>query len=259
MTFIPAFIVLLLGTTLLQGCQDSPVSEALPARNLNGSVQLWDDKTNVLSDHGGVAVTIDGQAGIRATTNSTGDYVFGNLPYGTYTLSFTKEGIGTYRLFGLRHTDGTAPGDSSSLPRVVQLGKQSTTSITSFTLAGNTYAGDSTQTDGSGVTFRATISPAPSSASRAYIRHFLSTEPTVSSTNYTYASPLTALLSNNALSGFSKNALLKAGFKAGQTVYVRAYGDSFQSNQYVDPETGLRRFPNVNATSPPALSFVVPN
>jgi hypothetical protein len=56
----------------------------------------------------------------------------------------------------------------------------------------------------------------------------------------------------------SQNDLLNAGFSSGQTLYVKAYGDSFWSNEYFDPELDRKVFPNLNKNAAAAVSFVVP-
>ncbi|RZK34624.1 MAG: hypothetical protein EOO61_13275 [Hymenobacter sp.] len=102
------------------------------------------------------------------------------------------------------------------------------------------------------------VAPIPTAINRGYVRYFLSTDPAVSSTNYTFTSPIVSVLNNNVTGGFTKEDLLTAGFKSGQTVYLRLYGESVQSNTYVDPNVGTRVFPNLNLTTVEAVSFVLP-
>jgi hypothetical protein len=47
------------------------------------------------------------------------------------------------------------------------------------------------------------------------------------------------------------------GFSTGSTVYIRVYGDSYYSNNYLDP-TGGQIFPNINSNAVTSISFVVP-
>ncbi|WP_198045134.1 carboxypeptidase-like regulatory domain-containing protein [Spirosoma montaniterrae] len=227
--------------------EDNPVVPV--GGQLSGQVQLWDSRTNTLADHSGVTVSIDGPSAETALTDASGNYVFKDLRYGDYNLTFVKNGYGTYRLFNVAHRQATtAP---TTMVNTVQLGQQTTTSIRSFTITGTTYTGNS------GVSFQTTVSPNPTVSDRVYIRHFLSNDSTVSNTRFTFASPLTSLISNNATSGFTKNDLLAAGFKTGQTIYARIYTDSFQSNSYKNPVTNTWVFPNLNVAAPPAQSFVL--
>jgi hypothetical protein len=52
--------------------------------------------------------------------------------------------------------------------------------------------------------------------------------------------------------------LIAWGFTSGQTVFVKVYGDAFWSNEYQDPTTGQKVFPNLNDTSANSISFIVP-
>ena len=54
------------------------------------------------------------------------------------------------------------------------------------------------------------------------------------------------------------NVLADMGFVSGDTVYVKAYGDSFWSNEYVDADLNKKVFPNLNTTSADASFFIVP-
>lgn len=248
--FIKPFFLLALLTTLVACNSDSNPTVTPSAGRLTGKVQLWDDKTSTLSDNSGVTISIDDLTSTTAVTDASGTYTFENLPYDVHNLTVTKSGYGTYRLFGVSHVASTTTTVGTVVPNI-QLGRQSTTSVSSFSYVGSTYNG------GPGVSFSRTLSPAPSSSNRGFVRYFLSTSPTVSSTSYQYVTPVLSAISNG-LSGFSKDDLLNWGFTSGQTVYARIYGDSFQSNTYTDPNTNVRVFPNLNPTTPAAISFVVP-
>lgn len=224
---------------------ETPVPAAGP---LSGSIQLWDDKTSTLTDNSGVLVMVDDLANTSAQTSATGSYSFASLPYGLHDLTIMKTGYGTYRLFGVSHTATT---NGTTLP-AVQLGKLATTSVTSLTTSGATYNGSP------GVSVLYSVSPTPTSTNRGYVRYFLSTDKGVSNTNYKYASSVLSVLNNNTTGGFTKDDLLTAGFTSGQTVYLRLYGESVQSNAYTDPNVGVMVFPNSNPTTVPAVSFVMP-
>jgi hypothetical protein len=111
---------------------------------------------------------------------------------------------------------------------------------------------------GPGVSYTYTVSPNPSVSNRGYVRAFLSTSPSVSSSNYTAYSTVRSVLSSPATGGFSLEELNGFGFTSGQTVYIKLYGESFISNDYTEPLTGKRIFPNLSTTSAPAISFVIP-
>lgn len=215
---------------------------------LTGSVQLWDDKLTTLTDNSGVTVTVNDLTQVSATTEATGKYSFSTLPYGLHDLTFSKTGYGSYKLFGVAHSGST----NATLLPAIQLGKLATTFVTSLSILGNNY------NSGPGISVLYSVSPTPTAVNRGYVRYFLSTDQGVSNTNYQFVSPVVSLLNNNVTGGFSQEELLTAGFKSGQTIYLRLYGESVQSNSYTDPNTGVRVFPNLNSTTSPAVSFVMP-
>ena len=239
----------LLSLFLLVGCDQKSDLTPTPASGvLSGSVQLWDDKTSTLLDNSGVIVTVEDVSSTSATTDASGKYSFSTLPYGLHDLTLRKPGYGAYRLFGVAHTSRST---GTVLP-AVQLGQLATTSVTSVSVVSSTY------NSMPGVSVVYSVTPAPSAANRGYVRYFLSTSPTVSSTAYQYASPVRAVLNNSTMGGFSQDELVTAGFKSGQTVYLRLYGESVQSNSYTDPNVGSQVYPNSNPTTVGAVSFVMP-
>ncbi|WP_420150835.1 carboxypeptidase-like regulatory domain-containing protein [Spirosoma sp.] len=242
-------ITCLIGLSFLVSCSQNSNENPAPAGGvLSGTVQLWDDKTNTLTDNSNVVVTVDNLASTSAVTDASGKYSFASLPYDLHDFTFTKAGYGTYKLYGVSHSSNA---NGTTLP-AIQLGKLATTSVTSLTVSGSTYNGSP------GVSVLYSVAPTPTATNRAYVRYFLSTTADVSNTKYMYASPILSVLNNNTTGGFTKEDLLTASFKSGQTIYIRLYGDSVQSNSYTDPNVGVRVFPNINTTTVPAISFVMP-
>ena len=235
--------------TIIASCSEKSDTTPAPASGkLMGTVQVWDDKTNLLTDNSGVTVTVDDVANTSTVTDATGKYSFDNLSYGLHDLTISKSGYGAYKIFGASHTSAV---NATVLP-AIQFGKLSTTSITSLTLTSKMYNG------AEGVSFTYSVAPTPTAANRGYVRHFLSTNKDVSNVNYMYASDIRSLLNNNTIGGFTKEELAVMGFTSGQTVYIKAYGESVQSNTYTDPNVGIRVFPNSNPNSVAAISFVMP-
>ncbi len=187
-----------------------------------------------------------GSTSMTTTTDATGRFSFSNVPYDSYELSFLKSGYGTYRIFGLSHDSA-----STQIPHF-SVGRTATTTVTTLTVAGNTFQGEP------GVRFNYNVGSAPTTTNRAFVRYFLSTSNTVSPTNYTAFSELINFTNNSAETGFTTRELISMGFTSGQTVWVRMFGDSWRSNDYFDPNLRRRVFPNVNTTSPAAISFVIP-
>jgi len=217
---------------------------------LQGTIQAWDDKLSYNLDASGITVSIVNNTAYRATTDANGKFTFDNLPFDNYDLQISKSGYGNKKIYGIIHA-ATSTSSDTMIP-LVGFGKLSTTTIASFSTSGNNFAGEP------GVGFTITFNPAPSTSNRAYIRYFFSTSADVSSSKYTAVSDLKTYASNNSFAGFTVSDLAAMGFVSGQTVYVKAYGDSFQSNDYTDPSIGKRVFPNLNLTSPNAISFIIP-
>ena len=235
--------ILILFSTSCSSTDDRPV--AATAASISGSVILYNESTTMI-DKSNMIVSVLGSTPLISTlTDSDGKFVLTNVPFGTYTLDYTKSGFGTYKKFGVVH--GTN-GQATSLPSIPSLGQVSTTSITGLTAS----------TSANQVVLSITTNPAGSAANRRYVRYFLSTNPLVSATNYSYYSPVYISQINPFDKTISVTELLSAGFTSGQQVYVRAYGESAWDNAYDDPDLGRRIFPNLNAITVPATSFTVP-
>jgi hypothetical protein len=72
---------------------------------VSGKVILYDTSGTRLPSAAGVTVTLDSSR-YTAVTNDSGVYVIPHVPRGSYDVSFTKSGYGTYRLFNQEHTGG---------------------------------------------------------------------------------------------------------------------------------------------------------
>lgn len=243
--------VLLIGWVLMTSCKKEAAGDNTPrAGRLIGTVQTWDDKLISTTDGAGIIVTITNLTGVETVSDANGKFEFSNLAFDNYDLSFSKSGYGTYRVFGISHQFN--PSQSFTVVPTIGFGKISTTTVTALSVTGNVINGEP------GVLFSYGLNPVPSTSSRAFVRYFLSNSPAVSYTNYSAYSDLINFSNLSNITGFTQRELISLGFSSGQTVYVRLYGDSFRSNDYTDPNTGLRIFPNINPASVPAVSFVVP-
>ena len=254
MRLVISFGLFFITTQLLFSCKKNSTEPSTKGA-ISGTVTLWTDKSSSLNDASGVIVTIGNLPGKTFTTGANGQFRFEDIPFDQYDLVFTKQGYGTFKIFGITHTRPT--GSSVSLPVVtnipsIQMGAQSTTNVLSHTFLLNLYNA------GPGVSYTYTVSPNPSVSNRGYVRAFLSTSSSVSSSNYTAYSTVRSVLSTPATGGFSLEELNGFGFTSGQTVYIKLYGESFISNDYTEPLTGKRIFPNLSSTSASAISFVIP-
>lgn len=246
----------LLTVLFFSSCSKSTDSANEPTSgDINGTIQVWDDKLNSLADRSGVTVTLEKADGdLIATTNTNGRYEFKNVPFGEYDLVISKSNYGTMQLFDIRHaktTTGTATSTTTTVPSF-SFGQKSTTQITNLSVVSTIFSG------GPGVTFGYTLSPAPTSSNNGYVRFFFGNSVAVTANNYVAFSEVRGISNNGGNVGFSKDDLIRFGFKAGQTIFVKLYGESVVSNAYFDANTGRTVFPNLNEVSPAAVSFVLP-
>ncbi|MEI6060845.1 MAG: carboxypeptidase-like regulatory domain-containing protein [Bacteroidota bacterium] len=238
-------MLLLSVVVLVAGCKKSSTTEPVTKANIIGTVYLYDDGTNLLPGDG-MIVNIDGSSPlISAVTGADGSFVLADVPFGTYTLSFSKTGYGTFKRLALVHSD---MGGSTIVNPSPSLGQYSTTTITGLTSVPSTNM----------ATLSITTLPAPTSQVPRYVRVFFSKSAAVSFYSYLKYTIVYKQMSNPANLDLHIKTLNEMGFSSGDTVYARAYGDSFWSNDYDNLLSGKREFPDLNSTTVPAVSFVVP-
>lgn len=238
--------ICLLALLALAACDnDDNTPDPATKADITGSVRLYNEGTARLPDEG-MTVRLEGiTPATSAVTGPDGKFTLADVPFGTYTLVYEKTGFGTFRQFNVAHTDTGGP---TILTSTTSLGQSSTTAVTALAAS----------VSGTDVMLSITTDPAGSNGNTRYVRYVLSTSPLVSATDYMYVSPGLVAQINPYTGTLTRAALQQAGFGIGQTVYARAYGDSFWSNDYADPLLGRKVFPNLNASSAEAVSFVVP-
>ncbi|WP_282037812.1 carboxypeptidase regulatory-like domain-containing protein [Saccharicrinis aurantiacus] len=230
---------------VLASCNNDkdPAEEPATKANIIGSVNLYDEGVTQI-DNSGMTIQVEGTE-ISATTDADGDFTLSDVPFGTYSLIYEKSGYGTYKKFGIEHKD---TGSSTKIIQNPSLGETSTTQVTLL----------STSVIGNDIQVSITTDPPGNNQNARYVRYFLSIDSNVSNENYSYYSPGLVSHNNPHLTTLSQSDLISAGFSTGQTVYVKAYGDSFYSNEYDDSDLGRRIFSNLNTNAAAAVSFVVP-
>lgn len=212
--------------------------------NINGSVSLFDEG-NTQVDNSGMTVSVEGSAAFQTTTDNSGNFSLTGIPFGNYTLEFSKTGYGTYKVFNVSHNSS-----NTTISESPSLGQMSTTSVIDLT--------SGTSNNGSTIVLGATTDPAGSSGNTKYIQFFFASNSNVSSTNYDVVLDAISTQTNPYNLNLTSAALIALGLESGQTVYVKCYGTSFWDNQYDDPGLGRTIFPNLNSNSASAVSFVVP-
>lgn len=218
----------------------------LTAAELRGNVLLFDDFENPLDKSGMVVSLLYTIPLITDTTDSNGNYSFSDLPFGNYALSYSKEGYGTY-ITTVAHLDEC---ELFTQVPAFYLGKKSTTSITSL----------SAEIIVTSLKIDITILPEGTPDIPRYLRLFFKNQSDVSSSSYDVESGLLFTNSNALTINMSIADMHGLGFNPGETVYIKAYGDSYYSNDYYDADLTNPHtvFPNLNIVTVADVDFVVP-
>ena len=233
-------VVPILIFTLVACGDDDPNNLPAPTKgSISGEVDLYDEGTTAL-DNSGMIVSA---GAISATTDSDGKFVIEDVPFGEHIITFEKNDYGTYKFFA-EHTN-----ESSHLPAILALGKISKTEVITV----------ETEVDVNDIVIK--VMTSGTTTDDRYLRFFFSTDSNVNSTNYMAASPnelYEGLHTEPFINIVTQEELISLGFAIGTTVYVKVYGESFWSNEYIDLGVNYRIFPNLNMTSADPVSFEVP-
>jgi hypothetical protein len=218
----------------------------LTAANISGVVLLYDDAEEPLDKSGMLVSILYSNPLVFDSTDANGQYTLSNLPFGTYTLKYEKPGYGTF-LYTIDHENNC---QTSNQAPTFHLGQRSTTSISSL----------SAETVAAHVDIELTINPAATSEQARYVRLFLKNQNDVSNSSYDKESGLLFTNTNAISVSLSVGELHGMGFISGETIYLKAYGDSFYSNDYYNNlgPTPYTAFPNTNIVTVPDVEFIVP-
>ena len=239
-------ITVISGLSLFFSCGGDTINNPDPVTGANiiGSVNLYDEGTSQV-DNSGMIVKIGNLSPlIQDTTDSDGNFVLQDVPFGTYTLIFEKAGYGTYNHQGLEHIN---TGSSTVLVPSPSLGQFASTKV--MNLEVTAPAGK--------IAIAVTTDPAGSIGNTRYLRFLYSTDNNVDQTHYSYHSADLISQNNPYTLELNSTDLAGMGFSPASTVYVKVYGDSFWSNEY-ETDSGKKVFPNLNPVSADAVSFLVP-
>jgi hypothetical protein len=231
--------------TLLTSCEKNDASTKTKG-DISGKVALYDEGTASLPNEGMSVRIMNLNPEITASTDASGSFTLKDVPYGNYRLLLEKDGYGPYQWADIVHEKSNT---STILTNTVSLGKISSTQVTDMSVV----------VSGNNVFLQATTNPAGSTGNRRYVRFFFHTDENVSKDNYKVFSETFVLQQNPSDKVFNRTEWQAMGFPSGTRVYVKAYGDSFWSNSYIEAGANNKTvFPNLNSSSAAAASFIVP-
>lgn len=230
--------------------------------NITGIIRVYDNDGKDITDASGVTITIE-QSNVTTQSTSNGKWTLDSIPFGTYDISFSKPGFGTNRIMGLYHAaQNHATTDVGSNRYISAV---STINVTKLVVKKLSETEPAVQNlinlnlIEEGMLFNPIF--VNSGSVEKSVRFFFSTSPDVSSTNYKVTNKQRYTGKENVrendnfkLSWFKDN-----GFTPGQTIYVKAYGDAYFSDDYEDAFSGLTIFPSMSSNGSPVASFVLPD
>lgn len=210
-----------------------------------GNVVLYDDLTNKVPSFDSMTVHLDGTT-FSTVTDSSGKYSFKDVPLGSYTVVYEKPGYGTFKLDTFNLVQNITDTPAIIPPKI--LGQLSTTAVIDMFPS----------IEGDFIKIVATIDPPGNSSTARGIRFFYGNDSLITKENFSAFSPVYGVKSANATERIDKTDFYSMGFSAGDTVYVKVYGDAFFSNDYIDVPSAKRIFPNLNTNSSSPKSFILP-
>jgi hypothetical protein len=244
---IKSILLLFSALVFTIACTKSDDDNPVPTKgSISGSVNLYDERTNPLNNSG-MLITVEGSnPQITATTNSSGKFVLQDVPFGTKVLLYEKEGYGTYKKSGVNHA--YKQGSNTSLDTIVSLGRKSVTNTTAVAC----------HADNKDLIVEVNTTPSATASNRLYVRLFFDVKSGVSGSSYKAYSENYTIGINPAEIRLTAEKINKMGFQTGDIVFVKAYGDSFWSNEYKDNASGKMVFPNLNPISATEVQVTIP-
>ncbi len=221
--------------------------------NISGLIQLYDEDGNNLTDNSGVLISID-HSTVSTKTAANGKWTLDSIPYGTYDISYSKEGYGTGKIMGIYHA---ATNHATTLiPKGESMAVNSSIAINNLVIV--PFNSSLQQLGVSG--FHIDPVFANNSGKDKYVRLFFSDNGNVSPSNYKAEIKIRSSGAATQLNNYNitTNWFESQGFKKGQTIYVKAYGDSFLADQYTDPLNNSTIFPSLSNQPSATMTLVLP-
>lgn len=247
-TYIYQFYSLVFILLLFSCSRENNTITEIEIGSITGEVNLFSSRGGFASDEN-MQITIEG-SNIQGSnplftvfTDSVGNYTFEDMPYGRYDLRFEKEGFGIFKRGDIIHQS-----EETIIELPETLSKKSTTGITQLTLS-------ETET---GIIISLVTSPPANTFNERYVRIFFNIGSETSPTIFEYFTPVLRAEFTPYIQSFTFEEFESLGFIPGATIFIKAYGESLFSNEYIDPNNGDMIFPNINPNTTSSVSFIMP-
>ena len=248
------FVIIAVALFNCKGKQGDPGPTGAAGPSLSGTItgilSLTTSNGTPPSNLSGVIVT--NNKGASDTTTATGAWSLPEVT-GIYTLTFTKAGYGTTKVYG----SGFSGGGTSYL-NTVALSQPPTFTVNFATpTALDTLGGNSTATKDLHISANLTIANAPTQDVEVFI--YYSTNSGVDTANYMGLTAITGQATYTAT--ITGAELLAAQIESGEIVYMVAYPSATTttlSSKYVNESTGKTVYTALGAPSAPVVSMKVP-
>ncbi len=221
--------------------------------NIAGLILLYDEDGKALADRSGVTVSIDNST-VNTKTSMDGKFQLDSIPAGTYDISYAKEGFGTGKIMGLYHE--AANHATTLIKKSESMAVNSTLAINNIVVQAFEPAIQQLGTNGLHIVpvFDNTT------GQEKWVHLFFSDNNIVSSSDYKAEYKVKCSGAANQFNNYNMTTswFESIGFSKGQTVYVKAYGDSFLADSYTDPIANQTIFPSLSNKPSAAVSFVIP-
>lgn len=221
--------------------------------NITGFIYLYDEDGTKLSNNGYVTVSIDNST-VSTTTDASGKFQLDSIPAGTYDITYNRDGFGTGKIMGLYHA--ATNHATTVITRNESMAMNSTLSINNVVVQAFDPALQQLGVSG----FHIVPVFGNSNGKEKWVHLFFSDNNSVSANNYQTETKIKASGATTEMNNYNLTTAWfeSQGFQKGQTIFVKAYGDSFLADEYTNPLTNQTIFPSLSTSSSPVVSFVIP-
>jgi hypothetical protein len=234
---------------ILFGCK-KPSAEKLYTE-LKGNVLLFDEGITAI-DKSGVKVSIeDSNPVVSSTSNNMGDFVLNvNTSLQSFTLVYSKPGMGTFKRLLTRNPDGSfniLNPDNTTVPSFQvseSLGSKSTAVVNSLQAVVNKDT----------LIIKCNVSSSNLSGEKCirllYQKNLADISiSNVDKTRLNWSHNFLVKNGDNTITLCMKCSSVCADWNPGDKIYFTAYGDSYYTNVYIDHLSNTLTLPNLNPNS----------